>query len=147
MIEFVKGDILDSFCEAIVNTVNCHGRMGRGLALLFKRRFPAMFCAYKRDCDNDRVRVGTMHLWKNPLGGWVVNFPTKDHWREPSRMEWIVAGLQDLAAVVREKGIQSLAIPPLGCGLGGLHWYQVRAEIVRAHDQYWQDMKVVVYEP
>lgn len=147
MIEFVKGDILDSDCEAITNTVNCYGKMGRGLALSFKRKFPAMFLAYKRACDSGIVKVGHMHLWRNPKGGYVVNFPTKDHWRSPSQMEWIVDGLTDLAKVVAERGIKSLAIPPLGCGLGGLQWYQVKAEIRKAHDEHWTDIRVVVYEP
>jgi O-acetyl-ADP-ribose deacetylase (regulator of RNase III) len=147
MLEYVKGDILESDCEAIVNTVNCYGKMGRGLALSFKRKFPAMFLAYKCACDSDKVKVGSMHLWQNPRGGWVVNFPTKDHWRQPSQMDWIVAGLQDLARIVKEQGIQSIAIPALGCGLVGLQWYQVRDEIKRVHDQNWKDVKVVVYEP
>lgn len=147
MIEFVKGDILESDCEAITNTVNCYGKMGRGLALSFKRRFPAMFLSYKRACDDSKVKVGTMHVWKKPDGGWVVNFPTKDHWRQPSQMEWITAGLEDLARFVRENNIKSIAIPPLGCGLGGLQWYQVRGEIKKAHDKHWSEVRVVVYEP
>jgi O-acetyl-ADP-ribose deacetylase (regulator of RNase III) len=147
MIEYVHGNILESDCEAIVNTVNCYGKMGRGLALAFKRRFPAMYLAYKCACDGDRVRIGFMHLWQNPKGGWIINFPTKDHWRQPSQMDWIILGLQDLARIVKEKTIRSIAIPPLGCGLGGLHWYQVRAEIKRVHDQDLHDIRVVVYEP
>jgi O-acetyl-ADP-ribose deacetylase (regulator of RNase III) len=146
MIEYTKGDILTSDCEAVVNTVNCYGKMGRGLALAFKRQFPAMFLAYKRDCDDGKVKTGSMHVWKNPNGGWVINFPTKDHWRTPSLMEWIVAGLDDLVQVVKQKEIKSIAIPPLGCGLGGLQWYQVRAEIKRVHDQHWKDIRLVVYE-
>jgi O-acetyl-ADP-ribose deacetylase (regulator of RNase III) len=148
MIEYVQQqNVLDSDCEAIVNTVNCYGKMGKGLALLYKRKFPQMFLAYKRACDEGKVKTGTMHLWKNPNGGWVINFPTKDHWRNPSQMEWIVLGLQNLVEVIKDKDIKSIAIPPLGCGLGGLEWYRVRGEIKRVHDHHWKDIRVVVYEP
>lgn len=147
MIEYTKGNILDSDCEALVNTVNCFAVMGKGIALEFKRKFPAMFLEYKRDCNANKVKTGFMHLWKNPNGGWVINFPTKYHWRNPSQMEWIVTGLQHLVEVIKEKEIKSIAIPPLGCGLGKLNWYQVRAEIKRVHDHHWNDIRVVVYEP
>jgi O-acetyl-ADP-ribose deacetylase (regulator of RNase III) len=147
MIEFTKGDILESGCEALVNAVNCRGKMGRGLALAFKKRFPAMFLAYKRACDAGRVAVGSVHVWQDPGGGWVINFPTKDHWRQPSKQEWVASGLEDLARVIRDNGIRSVALPALGCGLGGLLWYQVRAAIKKAHDMHWKDLKVVVYEP
>ena len=147
MIEFTKGNILESGCEALVNAVNCRGKMSRGVALAFKRKFPSMFLAYKRACDGGKLVVGSMHPWKNPGGGWVINFPTKDHWRQPSQLEWVVSGLEDLARVLRGNGIRSVAIPALGCGLGGLLWYQVRAAIKQTHDRHWKDLKVVVYEP
>src|SRR4051812_45091695 len=104
MIEYVKGDIIASDCEALVNTVNCVGKMGKGLALSFKRQFPEMFKAYKRACDENSVRTGRMHIWKGEKT--VINFPTKQHWRNPSRMEWIVQGLQDLVEVVKIQGIK-----------------------------------------
>lgn len=155
MIEFVKGDILESDCQALVNTVNCYGKMGKGLALLFKNKFPHMFNAYKNACRKKEVKTGQMHIWKNPESRtddkarpvYVVNFPTKDHWKQPSQMEWIICGLQNLVEEIKEKGITSIGIPPLGCGLGGLNWYQVRAEIQRVHDLHWSDIRVVVYEP
>lgn len=147
MIEYVKGDILESDCGAIVNTVNCHGKMGRGLALSYKRKFPAMFLSYKRDCDDGKVKTGQMHTWRSPCGLWVINFPTKDDWKSPSQIEWIVSGLRNLVDVVEEIGVDSIAIPPLGCGLGGLNWHQVRGEIKAVHDHYWENMRVVIYEP
>ena len=82
-----------------------------------------MFLAYKRACDGGKVVVGSMPPWKNPGGGWVINFPTKEHWRQPSQLGWVVGGLEDLARVLRDQGIRSVAIPALGCGLGGLLWY------------------------
>lgn len=147
MIEYTKGDILESDCEALINTVNCHGRMGKGLALLFKKKFPKMFLAYKKACDRGQVKVGNMHVWKNPTPppSYIINFPTKDHWRNPSKMEWIVAGLQDLIAVIESTGISSVAVPPLGCGLGGLQWYLVRQEIKKSLGDL--DKRIVVYEP
>lgn len=149
MIEFTKGNILESDCQALVNTVNCFGKMGKGLALQFKKKFPEMFLAYKRACDFGQVQNGKMQLWKNPSPSpaFIVNFPTKDHWRNSSKMEWIVSGLEDLVAAVKKHEIKSIAIPPLGCGLGGLNWYLVREEIKKTHEKYWQDIKVVVFEP
>jgi O-acetyl-ADP-ribose deacetylase (regulator of RNase III) len=147
MIEWTKGDILESDCEAIINTVNCVGVMGKGLALLYKKRYPKMFLDYKRACNQGIIETGKMHFWRDGHDKIVINFPTKQHWRNPSQMEWIVMGLQDLVRVVDSRQIKSLAIPPLGCGLGGLHWYLVRAEIKRVHDHHWKDIRVVVYEP
>ncbi len=142
MIKFIKGDIFESECEAIVNTVNCYGKMGKGLALEFKNRYPEMFLVYKRACDEGRVKVGKMHIWKN-----IINFPTKDHWRNPSKMEYITSGLQDLVEVIKEKGVKSIAIPPLGCGLGGLNFYLVKKQIEEVHEIHWKEISVVVYEP
>jgi O-acetyl-ADP-ribose deacetylase (regulator of RNase III) len=146
MLRFCRGDILGSDCEALINPVNCRGKMGRGLALLYKRAFPKMFLAYKRACAEGKVKVGRMHIWRGSERKWVINFPTKDHWRDMSKLEWIVLGLGDLVRVVKEEGIMSLALPQLGCGLGGLHWYQVRGEIKRVHDRSWRDIRVVVFE-
>lgn len=146
MIEFLVGDIFESDCEVIINPVNCYGKMGRGLALQFKQNFPSMFLSYKKACDEGNVKIGKMHTWKNPTGGWIVNFPTKDHWRNPSKLEWIVDGLQDLITFIKSQSIQSIALPALGAGLGGLPFYLVKNEIKKVHDQHWNDIKVVVYE-
>lgn len=146
MIEYIKGNILDSNCEALVNTVNCYGKMGKGIALLFKHKFPKMFLDYKRACDENKVKIGKMHVWKDSER-LVINFPTKDHWRYPSKMEWIVLGLQDLVKTVQLHNIKSIAIPALGCGNGGLLWYMVKSEIKLIHDEHWNGINVTVYEP
>lgn len=122
MIRVLIGDIFQSKAQTLVNTVNCVGVMGKGIALEFKKRFPAMFEDYQARCDAGRVRPGEPYLYSDVLGTSIVNFPTKDHWRSPSRLEDIVRGLEHFAAHFREWGITSVAMPPLGCGNGGLEW-------------------------
>ena len=148
MIEFTTGNIFEADVDALVNTVNCVGVMGRGLALQFKRAFPANFKAYKDACDADQVKVGEMFVFEtgqltNPR--WIINFPTKRHWRSKSRLEDVDAGLFALADEIQSLAIQSIAIPPLGCGLGGLNWPDVR-ELMEKHLAD-TDADVVVYEP
>lgn len=144
MIRYVKGDIFDSQAEALVNPVNCVGVMGRGLALKFKNNFPDNFEAYANACDGHRVEIGACLPFKCGKT-WVVNFPTKDHWRNKSEMEWIVWGLNDLRRWLVEDQINSVALPPLGCGLGGLKWVLVKAEIERALASL--KCNIEVYEP
>lgn len=127
MIKYVSGNIFDSKATALVNPVNCVGVMGRGLALEFKKRYPENFRIYAEACARGEVRPGRI-LVVPP----VINFPTKRHWREPSRLEDITAGLQALRSVLGD----SVAIPPLGCGLGGLPWPQVRNEIEKILSDY-----------
>jgi len=132
MIELTQGDILRADAEALVNTVNCVGVMGRGIALQFKKAFPENFNRYKAVCDKKELQPGTMFIhdlnrFLKPR--YIVNFPTKRHWKGKSRMEDIEAGLKTLAEEMRQRGIHSVAIPPLGCGLGGLPWVDVRAKI------------------
>jgi len=141
--KYKSGDILKSDCEALVNTVNCFGVMGKGLALQFKKAFPEMFLAYKRDCDFKKVKIGKMHVWKGEKK-WIINFPTKYHWRYPSKMEWISEGLIDLVKVLRDNKIKSVAMPPLGCGFGGLHFYLVKKEIEKID---WSGITTEVYLP
>ena len=128
MIRFTHGDIFAQPAEAIVNPVNCVGVMGRGLALQFKRRHPDAFLAYRRACAEGRVRPGCMFMFNTDCERprWIVHFPTKRHWRDRSAIGDIEAGLRDLAAIVARHGIPSIAIPPIGCGLGGLDWRAVR---------------------
>ncbi len=135
----LNGDLLRDDAEALVNTVNCVGVMGKGLALSFKQRFPEMFHLYRTASHNNEVRIGRVHLWRNPSGRprVVINFPTKMHWRDPSQLEWVAAGLFDLARVIRAEQLSSIAIPPLGCGLGGLHWQVVRRLM---HDVLQQEL-------
>jgi len=149
MIELKQGDILRANAEALVNTVNCVGVMGRGLALQFKKVFPGNFKRYKSVCDRKELQPGRIFIYDlnrlyNPR--YVINFPTKRHWKGKSRMEDIEAGLQTLVEEVHKRDIHSIAIPPLGCGLGGLRWADVRAKIeVAFHDL--TDVQVLLFEP
>ena len=149
MIEYTTGDILNADAEALVNTVNCVGVMGRGIALQFKNTFPKNFKAYAAACKREEVQPGRMFVYEtgfltNPK--YIVNFPTKRHWRGKSRMEDIDAGLHALVEEIRARGIHSIAIPPLGSGLGGLEWQDVRARIdVALRDL--DDVRVIAFEP
>lgn len=149
MIEFRTGDILAADTEAIVNTVNCVGIMGRGIALQFKNAFPENFEAYEAACVREEVQPGKMFVFEtrtltNPR--FIINFPTKRHWRGKSRMEDIDSGLKALGEEIRARGIRSIAIPPLGSGLGGLTWADVRPRIVEALRTF-NDLQVIVFEP
>jgi O-acetyl-ADP-ribose deacetylase (regulator of RNase III) len=149
MIEYRTGNLLGEDVEALVNTVNCVGVMGRGVALQFKKAFPANFAAYAQACRRGEVQPGRMFVYEmdgltNPR--FIINFPTKRHWRGKSRMEDIEYGLLALIEEIRRRGIRSIAIPPLGSGLGGLHWPEVRSRIERAVAAV-PDVRTVVYEP
>lgn len=126
-----NGDIFESRCHAIINTINCEGVMGKGLALDFKRKYPEMFKDYQRRCNDKEVKPGRPFIYQaqNKI---IVNFPTKNEWRKGSQLQWIQDGLTYLADHCREWGIKSLAIPPLGCGLGGLDWNKVYP-LIREH--------------
>jgi O-acetyl-ADP-ribose deacetylase (regulator of RNase III) len=149
MIEFARGDVIRADAQALVNTVNCVGVMGRGVALQFKKAFPENFDAYKVACDRHRVHPGQMlvferHTLDQPR--FIINFPTKRHWKGKSRIEDITAGLAALVNDVRRLRIESIALPPLGCGLGGLKWTEVRPLIQEAFAAL-PDVHVLVYEP
>ena len=122
MIKVMIGDIFQSQATTIVNTVNCVGVMGKGVAAEFKKRFPQMFDDYVARCAADQVKLGQPYLYQDMLGTSVINFPTKDHWRSPSRLDDVVRGLDYLLAHAAQWNLTSLAIPPLGCGNGGLDW-------------------------
>ena len=148
MIKYAQGNLLEARAEALVNTVNTVGVMGKGIALMFKQRFADNFQRYAAACKAKEVRTGQMFVTEVcELDGpsWIVNFPTKQHWRTPSRMEWIVAGLQDLRRFMVENNVKSIAIPALGAGNGGLGWPAVREQIERALGDL--DADVLVYEP
>ena len=135
MITLVTGDILKDDSEALVNTVNCVGVMGRGIALQFKHTWPENFKAYAAACKREEVQIGQMFLFDTQrltLPRYIINFPTKRHWRDRSRMEDIEAGLDALATEICVREIRSIAIPPLGSGLGGLDWNEVRPRIEAA---------------
>lgn len=149
MIKYKKGNILSETTEALVNTVNCVGVMGRGIALQFKKSYPENYKAYKAACDQEKVEPGKMFVYQigfltDPK--YIINFPTKRHWRGKSRMEDIKSGLQALAQEIQNRNIQSISIPPLGCGLGGLNWQEVRREIEETLSNL-QDVTIVVFEP
>lgn len=149
MITFVRGNLLEAEVEALVNTVNTVGVMGKGIALMFKEAFPENFTQYAAACKRGGVVIGRMFVTRNEaLVGprWIINFPTKQHWRGPSHLDWISAGLEDLRRVIREHGIRSVAVPPLGTGNGGLDWRRVRPLISGAL-QGLEGVEVVVYEP
>ncbi len=145
MIEFTKGDMFDAQVDARVNTVNCVGVMGTGVALAFKNRYPDMFREYQSACRNGRVRPGALHVWKSLMGEWVINFPTKRDWRDPSRYEDILSGLDALRTYLREQGQISIALPALGCGHGGLDWDKV-APVIR-EKLADLDARILVFEP
>ncbi|MEX1019361.1 MAG: macro domain-containing protein [Litorilinea sp.] len=149
MFEYKKGNIVKESTEAIVNTVNCVGIMGRGIALQFKKSFPENYKSYVAACKRDEVIPGRMFVFEtdgltNPR--YIINFPTKRHWRGKSRMEDIESGLVALATEIRSRNIKSIAIPPLGSGLGGLDWADVRPRIEDALDEF-SDCQIVIYEP
>ena len=149
MIDVTRGNLLDAEADAVVNTVNCVGVMGKGIALQFKRAYPQNFRAYKEACDRGEVRMGQMLVV--PAGGltspkYIINFPTKRHWRARSQLADIDAGLRSLVAEVQRLGVRSIALPPLGCGNGGLDWRDVRPRIERAFAAL-PDVHVVLFEP
>ena len=149
MIELTRGNLLEAEAEALVNTVNCIGHMGKGIALQFKQAFPANFKAYQAACRAGEVTPGKMLITDNGSlvnPRYIINFPTKRHWRGQSRLEDIAAGLQALVVEVQRLGVRSIAVPPLGCGLGGLDWGVVRPMIEQAFSAL-PDVRILLFEP
>ncbi len=149
-INITKGDLLKQDTQAIVNTVNCVGVMGKGIALQFKRKWPENFKAYAAACKSKQVVTGKMFV--HDLGSlddgkpeFIINFPTKDHWRAKSQLSYIEDGLQDLVRIVQELNIESIAIPPLGCGNGGLEWSVVSKLVEESFKSI--DMEVRLFSP
>src|SRR5271156_4530317 len=144
-----SGDLLKENVDAIVNTVNCVGVMGKGIALQFKQRWPRNFQAYEAACKRKEVKPGKVFIYD--MGEWakpryIINFPTKTHWRGDSKIEYIESGLRDLVSEVGRRKIKSIALPPLGCGNGGLDWNDVRRLIAAAFEAQ-PDFQVGVFEP
>lgn len=149
MLELVAGNLLEADAEALVNTVNTEGVMGKGIALQFKTKYPDMFAAYQRARKEGEVQPGRMHVYErremiNPR--YIINFSTKRHWRSPSRLEDIKAGLGALAEEIKKRHIKSIALPPLGCGNGGLDWSAVFPAIRSALGDLTH-VRLLVYPP
>ena len=144
-----RGNLLTADAEALVNAVNTVGVMGKGIALQFKRAFPGNYRAYQAACARGEMRLGRMHVFDTGLmgnGRFIINFPTKGHWRSRSRLADVASGLEALVDVVRERGISSIAIPALGCGNGGLTWDEVRPLIELAMSKV-PAVTALVYPP
>lgn len=150
MIEEKVGNIIEADAEALVNTVNIVGVMGKGVALQFKLAFPEMFIAYQKACKSREVHLGKMFVYVQPsISGTdriIINFPTKNHWRENSHIDYIKEGLKSLIQEIKDRGIKSIAIPPLGCGMGGLNWGEVYP-LIRESFHEIPDVRVIIYPP
>jgi O-acetyl-ADP-ribose deacetylase (regulator of RNase III) len=150
VIEFRRDNLLEADAEALVNTVNTVGVMGKGIALQFKKKFWENFKAYERACKNDEVEIGKMFTFPldsltNPR--YIINFPTKRHWRERSRVEYVREGLEDLLREIERLDIRSIALPPLGCGNGGLDWETEVRPLIEAAFARMPEVEVHAYEP
>jgi len=144
MIEVRNGSIFESECQVLVNSVNCCGVMGAGIALEFKQRFPTMFRAYKKACRDGEINIGRPMLWKS-ADKWILNFSSKLHYVQSARLEYIEAGLSWIAANYRDEEITSIAVPQLGTALGGLPWPEVR-QLMYRYLEPLHDLRVEIYE-
>ncbi|UHG92553.1 type II toxin-antitoxin system antitoxin DNA ADP-ribosyl glycohydrolase DarG [Spirosoma oryzicola] len=148
MIKFAHDNLLKSEAEALINTVNTVGVMGKGIALQFREKYPLNYELYRKACQNKEVQVGRMFVTRTERIGhptYIINFPTKVHWKGSSQLEYIVRGLDDLVRVINEYGIKSVAVPPLGCGYGGLDWNVVKPLLIEKLGEL--DADVFLYEP
>ncbi|OHY76648.1 macro domain-containing protein [Priestia aryabhattai] len=141
MITYVKMDLFQSPAHVLVNTINTVGVMGKGIAKTFKEVYPEMFKDYQKLCEKNLLTVGKLWIYKTP-NKWILNFPTKKHWRSPSKIEYIEEGLQKFVQYYEEKGIDSIAFPPLGCGNGGLDWEN---EVKPLMEKYLKDLPIDIY--
>lgn len=146
MLKFVKGNILDSEAHALVNPVNCEGYMGKGVAYQFKLRYPQMNKQYVEVCKNKLLFPGRLHHYDTG-DKLIINFPTKVEWRKKSEIEYITAGLDALVSMIKDKNIKSIAIPPLGCGNGGLSWDKVKPIIENKLGEVSDSVDVYIYTP
>lgn len=144
MIRLIRdGDLFESSCQTLVNTVNCVGVMGKGIAKEFKKRYPLMFARYHNICSRGLLKIGTLYLWKGN-DKWVLNFPTKKHWKNSSQIEWIELGLKKFLLSYKEKGIKSIAFPMLGCNNGGLDKNDV-LPLMREYLDKCDDLDIEIY--
>lgn len=140
MIEYIEGDIFQSPAQVIVNTVNTVGVMGKGLALSFKKRYPGMFEVYRKACERHQLTIGKLMLYYAP-DHWILMFPTKENWRNPSKVEYIEAGLKKFVNTYADKGITSIAFPKLGCGNGELSWEVIK----QVMERYLKPLPITIY--
>ena len=140
MLQIIKGDIFESDTQTIVNTINCVGVMGKGIALSFKEKYPKMFIRYKELCNYKQIKIGTLWLYKDE-NKWILNFPTKDHWKNPSEVEYLKLGLKKFVETYEEKGITSISFPLLGANNGGLN-PDISLRIMK---EYLQECKIPVF--
>ncbi len=140
MLTYKRTSLLESNTQTLVNTVNCVGVMGKGIAKAFKQREPDMFTAYRKICEQKLLEPGKLWLWRGSEQ-WVLNFPTKKHWRSPSRMEWVEAGLEKFSKTYDDQGVTEIAFPKLGCGNGNLEWADVRPLM----ETYLSELSIPVY--
>lgn len=145
MIKVLIGNLFESQVQTLVNTVNCVGVMGKGVAQEFKKRYPALFEDYARRCSDKQVKPGIPYFYEDLFGTSILNFPTKDHWRSPSKVADIIRGLDMFSEKHREWGIKSIAFPPLGCGNGGLEWSVVGP--IMYQKLAGLDIEVEIYAP
>lgn len=146
MITYTTGNIFESKAECLVNTVNCEGYMGKGIAYQFKLRFPQNNNDYVKACRSGALHIGTIHHFYED-GVLIVNLPTKDKWREKSKVEYVEVGLDRLVELIQNKNIKSIAIPPLGCGNGGLDWQEVKEIVNQRLEEVADNCDIIVYEP
>ena len=147
MLHYVKGNILNSLCKALINPVNCQGVMGAGLAKEFKLAYPEMYENYKVECENKTLGPGGFYCFQDETGKLIICLATKNKWKEPSKMAWIEQGLATLGWWITYQRIHSIAIPAIGCGLGGLDWDEVKQKIEETHEKHWKSILVEVYVP
>ncbi len=149
MIHYTQGDILKSDAEALVNTVNTVGVMGKGIALAFKNEFPENYRIYRQVCENNELKTGQVLLTTTDRFAprYIINFPTKQHWKGRSKIEYITKGMKDLIRIIRENNIKSIAIPPLGSGNGGLKWQIVKPVIIKELKSVKDHVEITIYEP
>ena len=148
MLEFVQRDIFKSEADYLVNTINCVGVMGAGIALQVKKQFPAEFSEYKKACDKKLLVPGKVYVFNDVISPVIIHMTTKNHWINPSKMEYIQNGLISLKEYFEtEKDNVVVALPAIGCGYGGLNWSQVKENIISELDDMNENVKVVVHEP
>ena len=143
-VKVVQGDMFKSSAQTLVNTINCVGAMGKGIALEFKKRYPAMYDRYRQLCKNGLIQTGKLWLYKADDGKWILNFPTKRHWRNPSKVEYIEQGLDKFVKTYKEKGIISIAFPMLGCSNGGLDKNEI-LPIMQKYLEQCDGLEVEIY--